>query len=364
MPAPPFAERLTQFSLELGRLDQALRGASAAPAVIFRQRLAAIRRHGAVDGWVIDPWYLVAELHGLVPRVIGQDSFERGTTVDAASHAFTIWRWYARPDEMQASAIAEAEAFLSEQSSGWGPILDAGIAFHRWLESSRPRAPFCAALGRYWHSHDILRTPLILTGIESLTPGTPWEIEPWLCWWLDALLAEVREAHDLLRQLERARRQALERCGAQRRHSRAPQAINVLAIQPLVSASMLADRLGMSLKSALQLLSVFQDRSIVVEVTHRAAHRLFGLAGLNPLRDVVTPPKRPTPGRKRGRPRKNDLFTAHSVLADEMTQPPPLTRLDPVQFDYEDLAAAMDQANEAIMRSSLLIARLKGKTAS
>ncbi|KXV42399.1 hypothetical protein AD942_00110, partial [Gluconobacter japonicus] len=274
MAAPPFAERLTRLSLELGRLDQALRAASVTPAVVFRQRLAAIQRHCAVDGWMIDPWYLVAELHGLVPRVVGQDSFERGTTVDAASHAFTLWRWYAHPDETQANAIAESEAFLSDQSAGWGPILDAGVAFHRWLESGRPRAPFCAALGRYWHSHDILRTPLILTGIESLTPGTPWEIEPWLCWWLDALLAEVREAHDLLRQLEQARRQALERCGAQRRHSRAPQAINVLAIQPLVSASMLAERLGMSMKSALQLLSVFQDRGIVVEVTHRAAHRL------------------------------------------------------------------------------------------
>ena len=127
---------------------------------------------------------------------------------------------------------------------------------------------------------------------------------------------------------------------------------------------MLADRLGMSLKSALQLLSVFQDRGIVVEVTHRAAHRLFGLAGLDPLRDVVTPPNRPVPGRKRGRPRKNDPFTAQSVLAEESAQLPPPTRLDPVQFDYEDLAAAMNQADEAMMRSSRLIARLKGKMAS
>ena len=137
-----------------------------------------------------------------------------------------------------------------------------------------------------------------------------------------------------------------------------------LAIQPLVSASMLADRLGMSLKSALQLLSVFQDRGIVVEVTHRAAHRLFGLAGLDRLRDVVTPPNRPVPGRKRGRPRKNDPFPAQSVLAEESAQLPPPTRLDPVQFDYEDLASAMNQADEAMMRSSRLIARLKGKMAS
>ena len=181
MASPPFAERLTRLSLELGRLDQALRVASVTPAVVFRQRLTAIQRYCAVDGWMIDPWYLVAELHGLAPKVIGQDSFERGTTVDTASHAFTLWRWHAHPDEMQTNAITEAEAFLNDQSSGWGPILNAGIAFHRWLESGRPRAPFCAALGRYWYSHDILRTPLILTGIEAVTPGAPWEIESWLC---------------------------------------------------------------------------------------------------------------------------------------------------------------------------------------
>ncbi|KXV23259.1 hypothetical protein [Gluconobacter oxydans] len=361
---PPFAERLTRLSLELGRLDQALRHGSAVPAVLFRQRLDAIQRHSAVDGWLIDPWYLVAELHGLVPKVVGQDGYERGTAVDAASHVFTLWRCYARPDAMQTSAITEAEAFLNDQSSGWGPILDAGIAFHRWLQAGQPRAPFCAALSRYWHSHDILRTPLILTGIEALAPGTPWEIEPWLCWWLNALLAEARDAHDLLRQLERARTQALEKCGAQRRHSRAPQAVNVLAIQPLVSASMLADRLGMSMKSALQLLSAFQDRGIVVEVTHRTAHRLFGLAGMGALRDVVKPPTRPIPGRKRGRPRKDHLFTTQAIPEEEITQLPPSTRLAPVQFDYEDLAAAMNQADEAMLRSSRLIARLKGQKAS
>ncbi|GBR56612.1 hypothetical protein [Gluconobacter sphaericus] len=75
---PPFAERLTRLSLELGRLDQALRHGSPVPAFLFRQRLDAIQRHSAVDGWLIDPWYLVAELHGLVPKMVGQDGYGCG----------------------------------------------------------------------------------------------------------------------------------------------------------------------------------------------------------------------------------------------------------------------------------------------
>lgn len=44
--APPFAERLTRLSLELGRLEQALRAVSVTPAVVFRQRLTAIQQIG------------------------------------------------------------------------------------------------------------------------------------------------------------------------------------------------------------------------------------------------------------------------------------------------------------------------------
>jgi hypothetical protein len=39
------------------------------------------------------------------------------------------------------------------------------------------------------------------------------------------------------------------------------------------------------------------------EVIHRSKRRLFGLEGMTPLAAIVAPPKRPEPGRARGRPR-------------------------------------------------------------
>ena len=79
-------------------------------------------------------------------------------------------------------------------------------------------------------------------------------------------------------------------------------------------------------------------------MTHRSKRRLFGLAGLAPLRDVVRPPDRPDPTRGRGRPRLDQTDDpADSVV---LPLPAPLTPLDRRQFDYSDLEhwmAHMDQ---------------------
>jgi hypothetical protein len=75
-----------------------------------------------------------------------------------------------------------------------------------------------------------------------------------------------------------------------------------MAATPLISATTLAGAIGMSIKNAGMLLERFCAESVAVEVTHRSARRLFGLNGLAPLRDAVRPPKRPEPGRGRGRP--------------------------------------------------------------
>jgi hypothetical protein len=351
----------------LGRLDQALKTTRITPALLFRHRLDAIEQHAAVDGHLIDPWYLVAELHGLTPKVRGIDGFERGTAIDAAHHAFALWQWFTRPKEDQRDAIEAAERALRDQSSGWGPVLDAGIAFHHWLQAGHARAPFCAALSRYWQSQGLLRMPLFLTGIKALSPETPWQIDRWLSCWLDALTGEIRITHALLDQVARAHTHALEACGAQRRHSRAPQAITIMTVQPLVSASMLADRLTMTVQNAQCLLNRFVKRGIAIEVTHRAAYRLFGLAGLSPLRAIVVPPHRPVPGRKRGRPRKDDPATACVANTEEedhlYLQSEPLRKasLGPIMFDYDELADAMAKADEAMMRSARLIASMAGK---
>ena len=83
-------------------------------------------------------------------------------------------------------------------------------------------------------------------------------------------------------------------------------AVDLLAAAPLISATTLAHSIGMSIKSATEMLDAFVRDEIVVEVTHRSARRLFGLAGMAPVRNVTAPPRRPMPGRGRGRPSTKD----------------------------------------------------------
>ena len=73
----------------------------------------------------------------------------------------------------------------------------------------------------------------------------------------------------------------------------------------------------MAAKNAIELLAGFCRDGIAVEVTHRSKRRLFGLAGLAPLRDEVAPPRRPEPGRGRGRP------PAIRIEAEPPPAPPP-----------------------------------------
>ena len=121
-------------------------------------------------------------------------------------------------------------------------------------------------------------------------------------------------------------------------------AVDVLAAAPLLSATTLAAAIGMSIKHAIALLDGFLAAGIVVEVTHRAKRRLFGLEGLAPLREQVSPPRRPEPGRGRGRPPIQDI-------AAETTARPPLPPLGPIErrsLDYSDLAHWMAHADQVV----------------
>ncbi|HKM63352.1 MAG TPA: hypothetical protein VJY39_12775 [Acidisphaera sp.] len=73
---------------------------------------------------------------------------------------------------------------------------------------------------------------------------------------------------------------------------------------------------------------------IVVEVTRRSKRRLFGLADLAPLRDEVVPPRRPEPGRGRGRP---PLIQPEEVLPTLPLPERPLTQVERRAIDYSDL---------------------------
>jgi len=158
----------------------------------------------------------------------------------------------------------------------------------------------------------------------------------------------------LLQDMERSWLLARRAVGARRRNSRASAAIDILAAAPLISATSLATSLGMAVKNALLLLEEFCAAGIVVEVTHRSRRRIFGLAGLAPLRNEVAPPRRPQPGRGRGRP----PLLSVEVLAVPEPLTPPTHRIEQPEFDYDNLAHYVAEAERAIRQTRRVLDEL------
>ena len=109
----------------------------------------------------------------------------------------------------------------------------------------------------------------------------------------------------------------------------------------------------MAVNNAAALLDSFCAGGIAVEVTHRSKRRLFGLAGLAPLRDGVAPPKRPMPGRGRGRP---PILPDDDAVAPPPALPqPPLNPRDRQDFDYGEIETWMVNAEQTIRRTRLTL---------
>ena len=158
------------------------------------------------------------------------------------------------------------------------------------MQGGGARAPARAALTRFWVRERLLRIPLLLTGAAALRPEAPIAPEAWVGCFLDALAAEAVEGLQLLLELELSWIAARNAVAGRRRTSRAAAAVDLLAAAPLLSASTLARGLGMAVKNAAALLDEFCRLGITVEVSHRAKRRLFGLAGMAPLRDQTAAP--------------------------------------------------------------------------
>jgi hypothetical protein len=354
---PALLDALARAAWAFGRLDQALAGHSLGRAFLYRARLESVRLQAAVDGAAIDPWHLAAVLEGLRLRMDGAlRIIDRGQIFAAARHALALHQWLTEPDFDQEGAIKQAEAALAAYAGRITPLLAGAQAFHAWIEGGGAREPVRAALVRHWVKHRLLRVPLPLTGAAALRAETQWAPGDWIPAFLRALAEEAEDALQLLYDLERGWRAARAAVAGRRRHSRAPAAVDLLAAAPLLSASSLARGLGMAVKNAATLLEAFGEAGIVVEVSHRSKRRLYGLAGLAPLRDEVAPPRRPEPGRGRGRP--------PAPPAEDASQPPPLpeSSLTPIarrDFDTSDLEAAMAFADEAIRRARASLASLR-----
>jgi hypothetical protein len=288
---------------------------------------------------------------------------DRGVIFEAARHALEQYQWLVTPDFDQEGAVQAAEKLLAAQTGT--ALLAAAAGLRQSIEHGGARPPLRAALVRFWVRQRVLRLPLPLTGARALQADVPWDAASWVPAFLAALADEADDALDLLTTLERAWFAARRVAAGRRRHSRAAAAIDILAAAPLVSASSLAAGLGMAVTNAAALLDDFRRAGIAVEVTHRSKRRLFGLAGLAPLRDAVRAPDRPDPNRGRGRPRyERDDDPAASVVLP--IPPTPLTPLDRRQFDYSDLehwVALMDQIIRHARRALVRGTQLRRRTA-
>lgn len=345
---PEIVSALERAAAAIARLDQALAGHPLLPAFLHRARLDAVRRQAAADGQAIDPWHLAAVLEGLRLRMDGALRIvDRGAILDAARHALALHRWITTPDFDEEGLVRQAEAALNRSGSVGAPLLSAACHAHAWLDTGGGRAPLRAALIRHWRRHRLLRAPLPLTGARALGAEVPWGRDAWIPVFLDALAEEAACGLQRLAVLERAWFSARAAIAGRRRHSRAPQAVDLLAAAPLLSATSLASGLGMAVKNATVLLDGLANIGVVVEVTHRAKRRLFGLQGMAPLRDEVAPPHRPQPGRGRGRP---PAWLTETPPAPE-TPAGPLTPMERWTYDYTALDHWMAQTEQAMRQT-------------
>jgi hypothetical protein len=359
---PPFADALARAASAFGRLDQALTGHPLLPAFLYRVRLEAVRRQAAVDGQVIDPWHLAAVLEGLRLRMDhGLRIIDRGAIFEAARTALVLHQWLVAPDNDQEGAVRQAEQALAGARAMSTPLLAAANWLHAWLNAGGARTPARAALIRFWRANNLLRAPVPLTGPQALAAGTDWHPRAWVPAFLTALADEADDYRQLLLQMERAWFAARTAVADRRRTSRASAAVDILAAAPLVSATSLAGGLGMAVKNAAALLARFCADGIAVEVTHRAQRRLFGLAGLAPLREAVVPPRRPEPGRRRGRPAVAMAGPAVNPAPD--TPPPamPLTPAERCAFDYGELEHWIAHAEQVIRQTRRVLDRMAGR---
>jgi hypothetical protein len=363
--SPALAGALERTAASFARLDQALENHPLRAAFLYRVRLDAVRRQAAVDGQSIDPWHLAAVLEGLRLRMEGAlRIIDRGMIFEAARHALTLHQWIVAPDFDQEGEVQVAEKAFAHPSAAVAPLLSAAVSMHAWLQGGGTRPPIRAALIRHWTKHRLLRAPVPLTGPRALGAEVPFEPEVWIPLFLEALADEAAEALQLLYSMERAWFTARAAVAGRRSTSRAATSVDVLAMAPLVSATTLAAGLGMAVKNAIALLVALAEAEIVVEVTHRSKRRLFGLAGLAPLRDEVAPPRRPEPGRGPGRP---------PAIREEAALPPPplpsrpLTPIERKAIDYSDLEHWMAHADQVIRdtrRTLDSLARGEGTSAS
>ena len=325
LPAGDGAASLERSAAAIARLDSALAAHPLAAAWAYRARLDAVRRQAAVDGRMIDPWHLAALIEGVRLRLDRASALiDRGAIFDAARYAFELYRWFSAPDETQREAIAAAAADLAAIADRHSPLLGAAYAVHAWLDRGGERPPIRVALAGYWACRGLTALPCpLLTGAAALAAEIPWGRAEWTGHFLEAVADEAEDGLALLRQIERHWFAARHAVAGRRRDSHAAAAIDLLAAAPLLSATSLAQILGIAINNATRLLDGFVRLGIVSEVTQRSKRRLYGLKHLAPLREATAAPRRPRPGRRPGRPSAGELTMWEAMQMRRCHRSPP-----------------------------------------
>ncbi|MDR3488435.1 MAG: hypothetical protein P4M05_26480 [Bradyrhizobium sp.] len=343
------ASSLANAAASIARLDQALAGHPLAQAFIYRMRLGAVRHQAAADGALIDSWHLAATIEGLRLRM---DPYlriiDRADILDKAKTALTLHQWLVEPDFDQEGEVQRAEILLRRQPPALHPLLAAAQGLREWIDAGETRPPMRTAMVRFWRQRHLFRLPVPLTGAGALRAGQSWGRDLWLPAYLAAIEREAADGLDLLYTMERAWFEARRASTGRRRDSHAAAVVDVLAAAPIISATTVAGVLGIAVKTAIRLLDELVAAGIAVEVTHRAKRRLFALAGLAPLRDIVRPPYRPDPNRGRGQPRRE----VEEEFSDNTAEPSqPLTPLERHAFEYNALEEAMAHLDAVVRRT-------------
>ena len=348
------ATSLAAAAASIARLDQACAGHPLAQAFLYRMRFGAVRQQAAADGALIDPWHLAATVEGLRLRM---DPYlriiDRADILEKARTALTLHQWMVEPDFDQEGEVQRAEILLRRQPAAVHPLLAAAQGLRDWIDAGETRPPMRAAMVRFWRQRQLLRLPVPLTGAVALRAGQPWDAERWLPTFLAAIEREAADGLDLLYTMERAWFAARRASAGRRRDSHAAAVVDVLAAAPVLSATSVAGVLSIAVTNAIRLLDELVAAGIAVEVTHRAKRRLFALAGLAPLSDVVRPPYRPDPNRGRGQPRheiEREMTDAEPLPAQ------PLTPLERHAFEYHALEEAMAHLDTVVRRARLTLA--------
>lgn len=340
---------LADAAAAMARLDQALASTPLLPAITYRARLDAVRNMAAADGRLIDPWQLAATLEGVRLRMPGELSIaERGLIFDAARHALGYYQWLQMPNPEQQEEISHATIVLATADMTGGALLAAARSVFCWIDASASRPAIWAALGRYWQEQKILLNPLPITGAAALRSGMPWRFDDWLPIFLTAITREAESILDMLRALDRAWHAGRACVQGRRKNSKLPLAVDLLAASPVLSASSLAALLGIAIKNAGLLLEDLVAAGVAVELSHREKRRLYALQAMSPLRDVAAPPKRPLPGRARGRPR---LSASLPALVQE-GPPDRASALPAVSFNYGELDEALAVLDAVVLKTS------------